>query len=101
MESYRILKVDTRLYIKGLSGTLVFQALYGIIADFLLFTGLYILTGVYPAVLICVPAFFLWLYRLNLIQKKLGPDGWDKKRTARRLPQFISIKRRICRISSK
>ena len=35
METYRILKVDTRLYIKGLSGPLVFRALYGIIASFL------------------------------------------------------------------
>jgi len=96
MESYRILKVDTRIYIKGLSGPLVFRALYGIIAAFLLFTFLYIFLGVFPSVVICVPAVFFWLYRLNTIQKKLGPEGWSKKRTARALPQFISIKRRIC-----
>ena len=96
MESYRILKVDTRLYIKGLSGALVFRALWGIITAFLLFTFLYIFTGVFPSVVICVPACFVWLYHLNMIQKKLGPEGWGKKQTARRLPQFISIKRRIC-----
>ena len=96
MESYRILKVDTRIYIKGLSGPLVFRALYGIIAAFLLFTFLYIFLGVFPSVVICVPAVFFWLYQLNTIQKKLGPEGWSKKRTARNLPQFISIKRRIC-----
>lgn len=96
MESYRILKVDTRIYIKGLSGSLVFRALYGIIVAFLLFTFLYIFLGVFPSVVICVPAVFFWLYRLNTIQKKLGPEGWSKKRTARALPQFISIKRRIC-----
>ena len=100
MESYRILKVDTRLYIKGLSGPLVFRALYGIIAAFLLFTLLYIFLGVFPSVVVCVPAIFFWLYRLNTIQKKLGPDGWSKKRTSRALPQFISIKRRICQFSN-
>jgi len=101
MESHRILKVDTRLYIKGLSGPLVFQALYGIIAAFLLFTFLYIFTGVFLSVVICVPACLIWLYRLNTIQKKLGPDGWRKKRTARSLPQFISVKRRICQFQSQ
>jgi hypothetical protein len=100
MENNRILKVDTRLYIKGLSGPLVFQALYGIIAAFLLFTFLYIFFGVFPSVVACVPACFFWLHRLNTIQKKLGPEGWSKKRTARRLPQFISIKRRICQFSN-
>jgi hypothetical protein len=100
METYRILKVDTRIYIKGLSGPLVFRALYGIIAAFLLFTFLYIFLGVFPSVVICVPAIFFWLYRLNTIQKKLGPEGWSKKRTARALPQFISIKRRICQFSN-
>jgi len=46
-------------------------------------------------VLIGVPAFFGYLYRLNTIQKKYGPEGWGKKQTARKLPQFISCKRRI------
>lgn len=93
--SYPVKKVDTRLYIKGLSGPLVYRALYGIIAAFLLFSGLYILAGVFPAVLIGVPALLGYLYRLNTIQKKYGPEGWGKKQTARKLPQFISCKRRI------
>lgn len=101
MQSYPIKKVDTRLYIKGLSGPLVFRALYGIIATFFLFSALYILAGVFPAVLIGVPAFFGYLYRLNTIQKKYGPEGWGKKQTARKLPQFISCKRRIPQTFSK
>ena len=98
MQGYPIKKVDTRLYIKGLSGPLVFQALYGIIASFLLFTFLYIFAGVFPSLLLCVPSCFIWLYHINTIQKKLGPEGWSKKRTARYLPQFINIKRRTCQI---
>ena len=101
MQAYPIKKVDTRLYIKGLSGPLVFRALYGIIATFFLFSALYILAGVFPAVLIGVPAFFGYLYRLNTIQKKYGPEGWGKKQTARKLPQFISCKRRIHQIFQK
>jgi len=101
MQSYPIKKVDTRLYIKGLSGSLVFRALYGIIASFLLFSILYILAGVFPAVLIGIPAFFCYLYRLNMIQKKYGAEGWGKKQTARKLPQFISCKRRIHQIYEK
>ena len=101
MQAYPIKKVDTRLYIKGLSGPLVFRALYGIIASFLIFSALYILAGVFPAVLIGVPAFFGYLYRLNTIQKKYGPEGWGKKQTARKLPQFISCKRRIHQTHSK
>jgi len=92
---YPVKKVDTRLYIKGLSGPLVFRALYGIIAAFFGFSGVYIILGVFPAVLLIVPAFFIYLYRLNRIQKKYGPEGWGKKQTARRLPRFISCKRRI------
>lgn len=95
MQAYPIKKVDTRLYIKGLSGLLVFRALYGVIATFFLFSALYILAGVFTAVLIGVPAFFGYLYLLNTIQKKYGPEGWGKKQTARKLPQFISCKRRI------
>ncbi|WP_299578016.1 DUF4133 domain-containing protein [uncultured Sunxiuqinia sp.] len=95
MKSYPVKKVDTRLYIKGLSGSLVFRALYGILAAFFGFSGIYILWGVFPAVLLVVPMFFTYLYRLHKIQAKYGPEGWDKKRTARKLPQFISCKRRI------
>ena len=95
MKSYRLQKVDTKLYIKGLSGPLVFQALYGILAAFLLFVGLYIFIGTFVAVIICVPSFFAWLYRGSQIQKKYGPAGWNKKQTAKKLPEFIQIKRRI------
>ncbi|MDX9882638.1 MAG: DUF4133 domain-containing protein [Prolixibacteraceae bacterium] len=95
MDTFRLQKVDTNLYIKGLSGPLVFKALYGILAAFLLFVGLYILIGTFAAVIICVPSFFAWLYRINQIQKKLGPAGWDKKQTAKKLPKFILIKKRI------
>ena len=95
METYKLQKVDTKLYIKGLSGPLVFHALYGILATFLLFVGLYILIGTFTAVLVCVPSFFAWLYRVSQIQKKYGPAGWNKRQTAKKLPQFIRIKRRI------
>ena len=95
MNCYPVKKVDTRLYIKGLSGPLVFRALYGIIAAFFSFSGIYILLGVFPAVLLIIPAMFAYLYRLNQIQKRYGPEGWGKKQTARKLPRFISCKRRI------
>ncbi|MGV8092077.1 MAG: DUF4133 domain-containing protein [Mangrovibacterium sp.] len=93
--SYPVKKVDTRLYIKGLSGPLVFRALYGIIAAFFGFSGIYILLGVFPAVLLIVPVFFAYLHRLSRIQKRYGPEGWGKKQTAKKLPQFVSCKRRI------
>jgi hypothetical protein len=96
MKSYPVQKIDTNLYIKGFSGPLVFSALYGIIAAFLLFAVLYITAGTFAAVVICVPAFFSYLYRLNRIQKKYGHVGWNKKRIAKHLPQFITIKTRIC-----
>jgi hypothetical protein len=96
MKSYQIQKIDTNLYIKGFSGTLVFSALYGVIAALIGFVLLYITAGTFPAVALCVPAFFAWLYRLNRIQKKYGHAGWGKKRIARQLPQFITIKQRIC-----
>ncbi|TDO05375.1 DUF4133 domain-containing protein [Sunxiuqinia elliptica] len=95
METYKLQKVDTKLYIKGLSGPLVFQALYGILSAFLLFVILYISIGAFIATLICVPSFFAWLYRVSQIQKKYGPAGWNKRKTAKKLPQFIQIKRRI------
>ena len=97
MRSYTIQKVDTNLYIKGLSGPLVFRAAYGIIADLLLFVLLYILAGALLAVLVCVPVFFSWLYYLHHIQKKYTPAGWQKKRIARQLPGFILVKQRICK----
>ena len=95
MKSWHLQKVDVNLYIKGLSGPLVFLALYGIIAAFLLFVGMYILLGVFPAVLCVVPSFFAWLYRLNRIQKNPGSNGWSKKQTAGKLPEFILMKKRF------
>ncbi|MBI9058345.1 MAG: DUF4133 domain-containing protein [Labilibaculum sp.] len=96
MDGYQIQKVDTSLYVKGFSGELVYLALYSIIGTFILFVLLYILSGVFPAVAICVPSFFAILYRLSRIQKKYGHKGWSKKKHAKKLPQFISVKRRIC-----
>lgn len=96
MKTYIIQKIDTNLYIKGFSGQMVYKALYGIIGTLLLFVLLYIIIGAFIAVLVCVPAFFGWLVWLNRIQQKYGPDGWNKKKTARQLPQFIAIKKRIC-----
>lgn len=95
MKSYTIQKVDTNLYIKGFSGPLVFAALYGVISALVLFVMLYIGIGTFTAVAVCVPAFFAYLYRLNRIQKKYGHAGWGKKRVARQLPEFITIKQRV------
>ena len=95
MNTYIVQKIDTNLYIKGFSGQMVFRALYGIIGTLILFVFLYILAGVFTSVLICIPAFFAWLFRLHRIQQKYGPDGWSKKKTSRQLPQFITIKQRI------
>jgi hypothetical protein len=97
MKTYTIQKVDTNLYIKGFSGQLVYSALYGIIATLLLFVLLYITMGTLVSVIICVPLFFAYLYRLNKIQKKYGTAGWGKKRIARQLPEFITIKKRFLR----
>lgn len=96
MESYPIQKVDTSLYVKGFSGKLVYLALYCILASFLLFVVLYILIGTFSALLICCLVFFGSLYRISKIQKKYGPKGWEKKKNARKLPDFILVKRRIC-----
>ena len=95
MKSYTIQKIDTNLYIKGFSGQLVYSALYGILAALIVFVVLYIAAGTFVSVLVCIPAFFAWLYRLNRIQKKFGHQGWYKKRIARQLPEFITIKQRI------
>lgn len=97
MKTYIIQKVDTNLYIKGFSGQLVYSALYGIISALLLFVLLYITMGTFVSVIICVPLFFAYLYRLNKIQKKYGHAGWGKKRIAAQLPEFITIKKRFLR----
>jgi uncharacterized membrane protein len=96
MESHPILKVDTSLYVKRFSGRLVYLALYCILASFLVFVLLYILIGTFSALLICCPLFFGSLYRISKIQKKYVPKGWEKKKHARKLPDFILVKRRIC-----
>jgi len=96
MEDFFIQKIDTSLYVKGFSGKMVYLVLYSIIGTFILFVLLYILAGVFYALLICFPCFFTLLYRLNSIQKKYGHKGWSKKGHAGKLPQFISVKRRIC-----
>ena len=101
MKTYIIQKIDTNLYIKGFSGPLVFSALYGTIAALLLFVLLYILAGTFPAVVICIPAFFAYLYRLTQIQKQFGHVGWNKKQIAKQLPEFITIKQRICQNCQK
>ena len=97
MKTSVIQKIDTNLYIKGFSGRLVYSALYGVIAALLLFVLLYILVGTFVAIIVCVPGFFAWLYRLNKIQKKYGHAGWGKKKNARQLPEFITIKKRFLR----
>ncbi|HYQ57675.1 MAG TPA: DUF4133 domain-containing protein [Draconibacterium sp.] len=96
MKTYTIQKIDTNLYIKGFSGQLVYLALYGILTALILFVVLYIAVGTFVSVVVCVPAFFAWLYRLNRIQRNYGHRGWHKKRIARQLPEFITIKQRIC-----
>ncbi len=96
MKTYKIQKIDTSLYVKGFSGELVYLALYSIIGTFVLFVLLYIFSGAFSAVAICFPSFFAMLYGLNRIQKKYGHKGWSKKRHAKKLPQFISVKKRIC-----
>lgn len=98
MKSYTIQKVDTNLYIKGFAGQFVYAALYGILISLVVFVVLYILAGTFIAVLTVVPAFFFFLYRLNRIQKNYGASGWRKKRISRQLPDFITIKQRICQL---
>lgn len=98
MKDFVIQKIDTSLYVKGFSGQLVYLALYSVIGSFLFFVLLYILAGVFSALLVCTPCFFGLLYQLNRIQKKYGHQGWLRKRHARKLPHFILVKRRICQI---
>ncbi len=98
MESYTLHKVDTRLYVQGFSGVLVFKALYAVLTAFLLFVILYIFAGTFPAAIICIPLFFGYLHRLSRIQKDPGPEGWQKQQTSRKLPGFILIKKRLHQI---
>ncbi len=95
MERFTIQKVDTDLYIKGLSGPLVFRALYGILIALGVFIALYLLIGPLTAVLVSVPPLFIHLLRLGKIQKSQGPKGYAKMKMAGKLPHFIRIKRRL------
>ena len=94
-QTYRISKVDTRIYVKGFSGLLVYKAMYAILISLGVFVGLYLLTSPFIALMVVVPVLMFVLYRLNQIQQNLGPDGYQKKQTAQKLPQFISIKQEI------
>jgi hypothetical protein len=38
------------------------------------------------------------LYRLNQIQQNLGPDGYQKKQTAKKLPHFVAVKKQLKQI---
>ena len=100
MKGYTVIKVDTNLYIKGFSGQLVFRALYGIVTAFLLFTGLYILAGGILSVMICLPLLLGYLIRLKRIQNTIGSTGWQKKQVSQKLPHFVTIKRRMDKISA-
>jgi hypothetical protein len=95
MKRFPIQKVDTDLYIKGLSGPLVFRALYGILIALGVFVALYLLIGPLTAVLISVPPLFIHLLWLGKIQKNPGPRGYAKRKMAAKLPQFIRVKRRL------
>lgn len=78
---------------------MVYWALYGVLGSLGLFVLLYILAGTFVAVGICVPAFFICMYLITRIQKNYGHQGWQKRRIARQLPLFISIKKRICKVA--
>ena len=92
---YRISKVDTRIYVKGFSGILVYKALYAILIAFGIFTVFYLLTGPFTALFITVPILMIVLYRLNKVQQILGPEGYQKKQTARQLPHFVCLKQKL------
>ncbi|WP_439185416.1 hypothetical protein [Carboxylicivirga taeanensis] len=93
--TFHISKVDTRIYVKGFSGVLVYKAMYAILIALGVFVGLYLLTSPFIALLVVVPLLLVALYRLNKLQQTLGPDGFQKKQIARQLPALISIKQEI------
>jgi len=92
---YRISKVDTRIYVKGFSGILVYKALYAILIALGVFTVFYLLTSPFIALFITVPILMIILYRLNKIQQTLGPKGYQKKQMARQLPHFVCLKQKL------
>ena len=93
--TFRIGKVDTRIYVKGFSGALAYKALYGILIALGAFTAIYLLTGPFPAILSTVPALSIFLVRLSKVQRNLGPEGYQKKKIAKRLPGFVSVRHRL------
>lgn len=93
--TYRISKVDTKLYVKGLSGILVYKALYAILLGFGMFTVFYLLTSPLLAIIITVPPLMLVLYRIHKIQHTLGADGYQKMKMAKKLPHFISVRQKL------
>jgi uncharacterized membrane protein len=97
-QTYRISKVDTRIYVKGFSGLLVYKAMYAILSALGVFIGLYLLTSPWIAIIVVVPVLMFALYRLNQIQQNLGPDGYQKKQTAKKLPHFVAVKKQLKQI---
>ncbi len=93
--SFRISKVDTKIYVKGFSGVLVYKALYALLIAFGGFTVIYLLTSPFLAVFLTVPILLIVLIRLGKIQKTMGPEGYQKMKIAKKLPQFVSIRFRI------
>ncbi|WP_430811062.1 MULTISPECIES: hypothetical protein [unclassified Carboxylicivirga] len=94
-QMYRISKVDTRIYVKGFSGVLVYKAMYAILMALGVFVGLYLLTSPFVALLVVMPVLMMVLYRLSKIQQTLGPEGFQKQQSAKKLPHFISIKQEL------
>ncbi|MCU4176976.1 hypothetical protein [Carboxylicivirga sp. N1Y90] len=95
---YRISKVDTKLYVKGFSGVLVYKALYAVLISFGGFTVIYLLTSPLLAVFLTVPLLLFVLYRLSKIQRTMGPEAYQKQKIAKQLPQFISMKHPLKKI---
>lgn len=89
---YRISKVDTKLYVKGFSGILVYKALYAILIAFGVFTVVYLLTSPLLAIVLTIPPLLIVLMRLSKIQRTMGPDVYQKQKIAKGLPHFISVK---------
>ena len=88
MESYHIQKTDTSLYVKGFSGKLVYLALYSIIGTFILFVLLYILVGVFTAIVICCPCFFTFPLPAQQDSKEIRTQWMEQKKTCRETPSI-------------
>lgn len=108
MKRYSIIKVDTSLYIKGFSGTMVYLALYLILGAFGVFTFTYLLIGPAISVGITVILLLFGFRQLSKLQKKYGQRGLVAMKETKRLPQFINVMRPvlcdslgICQFKSK